>query len=394
MNKSIKITLVLFHFIFLVGCADETESPETNPWTAIRAQFGSAIDPDNLDNYSNQGKPSYIIKDNTNGNVINNAQATLGRVLFYDKQLSIDNTVSCASCHKQTNAFSDLQQSSSGVAGGATGRHAMRLVNTRFAADRTFFWDERAATLELQTTQPIRDHAEMGFSGQNGRPSFTELISKLQNIPYYPELFTLAYGDATISEDRIQKSLAQFIRSIQSFDSKFDVGRSSVNADNQPFPNFTQQENQGKNLFLQPPQFNLNGERIGGGAGCAGCHNPPEFDIRADSRNNGVIGKINSTQVDLTNTRSPSLRDLTNSLGILNGPMMHDGSFTSLESVIEHYNAIPAQPENTNLDARLRPNGSFQKLQLTDTQKQSLVVFLKTLSGIAVYSDKKWSDPF
>ena len=270
----------------------------------------------------------------------------------------------------------------------------MRLVNSGFAAEVKFFWDERAASLELQTTQPIRDHAEMGFSGQNGRPDFSDLIEKLQNIGYYEELFTLAYGDPTVSEARIQQSLAQFIRSIQSFDSRFDAGRATVNADNQPFPNFTQQENQGKNLFLLPPQFDPTGTRIAGGAGCAGCHNPPEFDISPASRNNGVVGKINSTLTDFTNTRSPSLRNLTDPSGNLNGPMMHDGSFNSLESVIEHYNSIPNHPDNINLDLRLRPNGSTQKLQLTDAEKQALVAFLKTLSGSAVYTDKRWSDPF
>lgn len=377
-----------------ISCSEEPESLGNFSWASVREKFGTKIDLDNLENYEAQTKPAYILKDNTAGNPIENEKATLGRILFYDKQLSIDNTVSCSSCHQQETAFGALAQSSKGVSGGLTKRHSMRLVNARFAADRTFFWDERAATLELQTTQPIRDHAEMGFSGQDGRPVFSDLITKLQALGYYRELFTFAFGDETITEPRIQQALSQFVRSIQSFDSKYDAGRSTVNADNQPFPNFTAQENQGKNLFLQPPQFDPNGVRIAGGAGCAGCHTPPEFDIRANSLNNGVITMINSSQTDLTNTRSPSLRDLTNSLGVLNGPMMHDGSFTTLEAVIEHYNSIPAQPANTNLDLRLRPNEFFQKLQLTDVEKQSLVAFLKTLSGTALYSEKKWSDPF
>lgn len=388
----LKKLILLLAPLFLLACSEEEVI--NNPWTAIREQFGSVIDPDNLENYSNQIRPAYITKDNTNGNAIEDKKAMLGRVLFYDKQLSIDNTVACASCHQQHLAFSSLGQSSKGVEGGLTGRHSMRLVNSRFAAEVKFFWDERAASLELQTTQPIRDHAEMGFSGQNGRPDFSDFIEKLQNIGYYEELFTLAYGDPTVSEARIQQSLAQFIRSIQSFDSRFDAGRATVNADNQPFPNFTQQENQGKNLFLLPPQFDPTGTRIAGGAGCAGCHNPPEFDISPASRNNGVVGKINSTLTDFTNTRSPSLRNLTDPSGNLNGPMMHDGSFNSLESVIEHYNSIPNHPDNINLDLRLRPNGSTQKLQLTDAEKQALVAFLKTLSGSAVYTDKRWSDPF
>lgn len=387
-------SVLLIALLTIFGCSEDPVPSGGDPWASVREKFGTSIDLDNLENYEAQAKPAYILKDNTVGNPIENEKATLGRILFYDKNLSIDNTVSCSSCHQQETAFGALAQSSKGVSGGLTKRHSMRLVNARFAADRRFFWDERAATLELQTTQPIKDHAEMGFSGLDGRPAFSDLIKKLQALGYYREMFTFAFGDEMITETRIQLALSQFVRSIQSFDSRYDAGRSSVNADNQPFPNFTQQENQGKNLFLQPPQFDPNGIRIAGGAGCAGCHNPPEFDIRANSLNNGVITMINSSETDLTNTRSPSLRDLTNSSGILNGPMMHDGSFTSLEAVIEHYNTIPQEPINTNLDLRLKPNGFFQKLQLTDVEKQALVAFLKTLSGTSVYTEKKWSNPF
>jgi len=97
--------------------------------------------------------------------------ATLGRVLFYDKQLSANGAIACASCHKQEFAFSDTAQQSVGLNGGLTGRHSMRLVNSRFADEVRFFWDERASSLEDQTTQPIQDHVEMGFSGENGNTS-------------------------------------------------------------------------------------------------------------------------------------------------------------------------------------------------------------------------------
>lgn len=203
-----------------------------------------------------------------------------------------NNSVACASCHQQQFAFGDQLVPSKGVQGGTTGRHSMRLINTRFSNELRFFWDERAPSLELQTTQPIKDHAEMGFSGQNGRPVFSALITKLQNIGYYKELFQFVYGDQVITEVRLQECLSQFIRSIQSFDSKYDAGRSLVGNDGQPFPNFTQQENQGKQLFLAPPQFGPGGIRTGGGAGCAGCHRPPEFDIDPNSRNNGITATI------------------------------------------------------------------------------------------------------
>ena len=312
----------------------------------------------------------------------------MGRVLFYDKNLSENNTVACASCHQQAFAFSDPLVSSVGLNGGTTGRHSMRLVNSRFSNEEKFFWDERAASLEDQVTQPIQDHLEMGFSGTNGDPDFNDLKTKLSAIEYYQTLFEFAYGNTTINEDKIQRALAQFVRSIQSFDSKFDVGLSEQPNLNTPFSNFTSQENLGKQLFLNPPP--------NGGAGCAGCHAPPEFDIDPNTLNNGVIGVIGSTtEIDLTNTRSPSLRDLVNPDGSLNGPLMHDGSMTSLLQVIDHYNSIPNNPANTNLDNRLqRPGNQTQQLNLTTNQKNALVDFLKTLTGSAIYSNEIWSDPF
>ena len=351
--------------------------------------ISGTIDLDDLFNYETQNIPSYITKDNTpETNQIYNEITTLGRVLFYDKNLSENNTIACASCHQQAFAFSDPLTSSVGLNGGNTGRHSMRLVNSRFSNEEKFFWDERATSLENQVTQPIQDHIEMGFSGTNGDPDFNELIAKLSAIDYYQTLFDFAYGNSTINEDKIQRALSQFIRSIQSFDSKFDEGFLQSPNLNAPFPNYTPQENLGKQLFLNPPP--------NGGAGCAGCHAPPEFDIDPNTLNNGVIGVIGSTtEVDLTNTRSPSLRDLVNPDGSLNGPLMHDGSMTSLLQVINHYNSIPNNPANNNLDNRLQgPGNQTQQLNLTINEKSALEAFLKTLSGSDIYTNEKWSDPF
>lgn len=341
------------------------------------------IDLTRLSNYASQSVPAYITRDNTTtGNTISDLGATLGRVLFYDKRLSRNDTISCASCHQQAHAFSDTATASTGV-GGTTGRHSMRLINSRFAAETRFFWDERAATLEAQTTQPIRDHGEMGFSGTGEDPPFSSLLTKLAATSEYPLLFRHVYGDTEITEDRIQKAIAQFVRSIQSFDSRFDAGRVQVANVNNAFPNFTAQENAGKQLFLAAPP---------NGAGCAGCHRPGEFDIDPASRNNGVITKIGGG-TDLTNTRSPSLRDLVGPGGSSNGAFMHDGSLATLAAVIDHYNVIPG--DNTNLDNRLRrPGGATQNLNLTQQQKNDLVAFLRTLTGSAVYTDTRWSDPF
>ncbi|HEV2841266.1 MAG TPA: cytochrome c peroxidase [Chthoniobacterales bacterium] len=348
----------------------------------LQAQDG-VLDLAALENYANQGKPAYILKNNTTaGNPISDAGATLGRVLFYDKRLSRNNTVSCSSCHQQARAFSDGAIASTGVAG-TTGRHSTRLTNAKFGTERHFFWDERATTLEAQATQPVRNAVEMGFSGSNGDPAFADLISKLSAIPEYPVLFNFVFGSPTIDETRIQNAIAQFVRSIQSFDSKYDAGR-AVAQDNQPFPNFTASENNGKQLFLGPPAQ--------GGAGCAACHRPPEFDIAPNSGNNAVIAAIGGG-TDLTNTRSPTLRDLAGPTGQLHGPFMHNGTFTTIAQVINHYAAIPA--DNPNLDPRLRrPGGGVQTLNLTPQQRLDLEAFLLTLSGNAVYTDQRWSDPF
>lgn len=349
------------------------------------------IDLNNLFNYENQTIPPYITKDNTGDNEITDEGATLGRVLFYDKHLSSNNTIACASCHKQEFAFGDTAVASAGV-NGTTGRHSMRLINARFADESKFFWDERADSLEMQTTMPIQDHAEMGYSGTQGDPDFNDLITELEALPYYEPLFTAAFGDATITEDRIQKALSQFVRSIQSFDSKYDIGRAQAPNDGAPFQNFTAQENQGKNLFLTPPQFNPQGQRVGGGAGCAGCHRPPEFDIDPNTLNNGFLTAIGGGQ-DFTNTRSPSLRDVTKSDGTVNGPLMHHGGVQTLAAVIDHYNNITNQP-NSNIDPRLTPGGNGQQLNLTTQESDALAAFLITLAGTDVYTNEKWSDPF
>lgn len=393
-----KLNLFFFCFVMIQisSCSkndNDTEYNTIDSYPNVSKTFSGKIDLNKLLNYQNQSVPSYITKDNTSGNSITDKGATLGRILFYDKNLSANNTISCSSCHKQANAFGDDAIASVGI-NGTTSRHSMRLVNSRFANESKFFWDERATSLENQTTQPIQNHIEMGFSSTNGDANFAGLITKLQNIDYYKELFRFVYGSEEITETKIQLALAQFIRSIQSFDSKYDIGRASAANDNQNFSNFTAQENQGKNLFLTPPIFDATGNRISGGLGCAACHAAPEFDIDPNSRNNGIIGILNANGIDISNTKAPSLRDLLNQRGEPNGPMMHTGNLATLQNVIGHYGAINIAPGNTNLDPRLRPNGFGQQLHLTANEVNALTAFIKTLTGNAVYTDPKWSSPF
>lgn len=360
---------------------------------ALLTAFGGAIDLSALENYANPTIPNYITKFNDGGNPVTNAGATLGRILFYDKRLSIDDTVSCASCHIQSLAFSDSAIVSTGVEGGQTGRHSMRLINTQYADETNFFWNERAPSHEAQESQPIQDHNEHGFSGQGGRPDLNDLIAKLEALEVYNEIFRFVFLDTDITEERLQLALAQFVKSIHSFDARYDTGRAQVNNDNMPFPNFSADENAGKALFTQL--------RNNGGAGCASCHRPPEFDIAPNSDHNGIVGVANNpTASDLTNTRSPTLRDLLNTSGGSNGPFMHDGSLATLQTVIDHYDdiQIPATVNVTDflntLDNRLTQGGNPQMLNLTNTEKDQIIAFLQTLSGSNVYTDPKWSDPF
>lgn len=383
-------------FAAISACKKSGEESATDlsaDYPNIQATFGNSINLNALENYAKQTIPAYITRDNTNANAITDKGATLGRVLFYDKNLSKNNTISCASCHKQEFAFGDNAIASVGV-NGTTGRHSMRLVNARFSIEGKFFWDERAINLEAQTVMPIQDHKEMGFSGADGDENFSALISKLQNIKYYQEFFKFVYGDATVTQVRIQNALAQFVRSIQSFDSKYDAGRATAPNDQANFTNFTAQENTGKNLFLAPPVFDANGSRTAGGLGCAGCHRPPEFDIDPNSLNNGIIGVLGGTGIDLTNTKSPSLRNVGRANGNENGPFMHTGNLATLQNVIGHYGTINIAPGNSNLDPKLRPNGVGQKLNLTANEVNAVIAFIRTLDGNDVYTNKKWASPF
>jgi cytochrome c peroxidase len=377
----------------VASCSDEPtpNAPEGDQVSAVEAAFGDAIDLENLPDYANHPVPRYVRKNNGGRRPVTDAGATLGRVLFYDKALSVDNTVSCASCHRQELAFGDDDKASVGVAG-VTLRHSMRLVNVQYAEEVRLFWDERAIDLEDQTTQPIQDHLEMGFSGTDGDPGLADLLAKLAAIDYYGELFPLVFGDPEVTEERLQNALSQFIRSIRSFDSKFDEGRLQAPDHISPFANYTDQENPGKQLFMIPPQLDANNAHLSGGLGCVGCHRPPEFDIDPETQNNGVIRTVTGTGIDLTVTRAPTLRNVVRADGTPNGGLMHTGDF-DLDAVLDHYNLVP-EDGNTNLDPRLNPQGVTMRLQLTTDEREAVKAFLRTLAGSAIYTDPKWSDPF
>lgn len=387
---------VFLFSILLFSCASDedvyTEIPDENSDTptiptdnivnGIDMSDFFSINFDDLPNYSNPDYPIHYINSVGDNNEPANNQATdtgaiLGRVLFFDKQLSINDAVSCASCHQQGIAFTDNDQFSTGFDGvSVTGAHSMRLLNARFYEGESFFWDKRAPTLEAQTTEPIINSVEMGFDDSNG--GLDALITKMNTIAYYPALFELAFGDGNITVDRIQRALAQYIRCMVSTDSRFDQAFAQVYNPNAPgdgvganFPGFTAEENLGKQIFTTN-QGNIN---------CATCHELPTFALNDNSRSNGL---------DAGETiifKSPSLKNIATS-----AQFMHDGSLGSLEEVVEFYNSgIQNGPA---LDNRLRDQNGPRRMNLSQAEKDALVAFLRTLTDETVVSDSKFSDPF
>ena len=314
------------------------------------------------------------------GDPVNDKIASVGRVLFYDKNLSVNNAVSCASCHNQARGFDDPNRFSTGFSGVAfTSAHAMRLGNIRYFRPGTAFWDRRAASVEAQASQPIQNPVEMGFDAAHG--GFGAVLAKLQGLAYYPELFTWAFGDGLVTEARMQRALAQFERSMVSTASRWDTGyAANFNAVlpdkglGLPIASFSAEENRGRALFVNAPGA--------GGLGCVACHAAPTFALSANSRSNGL--DAGETVV----FKSPSLK----SVGLSNA-FMHDGRFSSLAQVVEHYNSgVQAGPA---LDPRLiGPGGAPRSLGLSAADKAALVAFLLTLNDIGMVADAKFATPF
>lgn len=330
--------------------------------------------------------------------------ATLGRVLFYDGKLSLNNQIACASCHKQAYGFSDITQYSKGFEGAITSRNSMPIVNP--VLNSTLFWDSRANSIEDLALRPVKNHIEMGME------SMEMLTKKLANTSYYPSLFEKAFGTTAVTEERIQSAMAQFMRTIVTGNSKYDQGIDNKHT------NFSPLEKMGYDIFTSDK------------AKCSSCHMEPTFapnnsgnmlmfasngNVFNDPTSNfmvepmpccggGMGGNpygqtLGTTNIGLDKVyadpgmgdghfRIPSLRNIE-----LTAPYMHDGRFNTLAEVVEHYNSgIQAHPK---LDHKFRDvNGNPTRLNLTEVEKQALVAFLKTLTDKQMCSDVRYSDPF
>jgi cytochrome c peroxidase len=392
------MTLTLRIFVFslimalIFSCSSDEEAPETNSEDEVLNLPDVPYDYESLDlpghftaDVSGQPLPTSINgTDNTpDDNPITNEGATLGRVLFYDKTLSANGTISCASCHKQDKGFSDDAVLSLGFDGGKTGRHSMTLINARFYQRGRFFWDERAATLEEQVLMPFQDPVEMGMT-------LEQVVSTVAGQEFYAPLFLDAFGTSDVTEERISRALAQFVRSIVSYSSKYDEGRSMSRSPGANFPNFTAEENLGKSIFFQTID--------NGGGACFGCHTTEAFiSANPGPQNNGLdavsttdngAGDVFNNPIFIGRFKTTSLRNIE-----LTAPYMHDGRFSSLEEVVEHYNS-GIQDHPTLSPALTDDNGDPVRLNLSDAEKSALVAFLKTLTDHSLSEDKKWSNPF
>jgi cytochrome c peroxidase len=306
---------------------------------------------------------------------ITNEAATLGRVLFYDPRMSLNNSVSCGSCHHQDKAFSDGLALSTGFGGKITPRNSMAIVNVGF--NNHLFWDSRESNLQTMVTKPIQNHIEMGMENMEA------LEKKLSTVQYYEPLFKNAFGTSQVTKERISSAVTQFLCSMVSCNAKFD-------AVVEERANYTPLEKMGHDIFF------------GDAANCKSCHAGASFSAPDDPNMGGsysspdVEGTANiglDLQARDAGKRAgqfkiPSLRNIA-----LTAPYMHDGRFKTLEEVVNHYsNGIKAHP---NLDKKfVGADGSPKRLNLNVIEKQALIAFLHTLTDEKITKDEKFSDPF
>jgi len=310
-------------------------------------------------------------------NKLTKSGVRLGRMLFYEKILSKNNSISCGSCHNQQNAFSDTNKFSIGVGGLPGGRHAMAIFNMAWNTNG-YFWDGRAHLLREQSLMPIQDHLEMD-------ETLPSVISKLQATTMYSQHFKMAFGTETITAELISKALEQFMNSIVSNNSKFDqylTGNASL----------TEEEERGRFLFFT--EYNPSFPNASG-ADCQHCHGGSNFE-NDNYMNNGLdsdaniadIGRqiVTNNPLDRGKFKVTSLRNIE-----LTPPYMHDGRFNTLEEVVEHYDSVV---ESSTLDGSFLQQTPDGGLNLSNSDKAALVAFLRTLTDNTLLNNPEYSNPF
>ena len=292
-------------------------------------------------------------------NPLLNERVELGEKLFFDTQLSGDNTVSCASCHSPDEVFSDKRVKSIGIHEQESLRHSMPLFN--LAWKDQFFWDGRSPSVREQVLNPIQDTREMGSK-------LEDVVAKLKGDPVYEKAFKKAFGSGAITPETIGLALENYLLTLTSYNSRFDDAMRGK-------AQLSDLEKRGFQLFMT--EFEPRSNQYG--ADCFHCHGGALF---TDNRlhNNGLailaedtgLGKVTGNAQDMGKFSTPSLRNVA-----LTAPYMHDGRFATLEEVIEHYSTGIVDSDTLDPNIAKHPRGG---LQLADEDKAALVAFLKSLS--------------
>jgi cytochrome c peroxidase len=303
---------------------------------------------------------------------------SLGRMLFYEERLSGDNSMSCATCHAPENSFTDPNQFSTGIDGIAGTRNSMALINLGW--QKFFFWDGRAKSLEEQILEPIPNPLEM-------HQKWKDAVSKLQQDVEYRNMFYKAFGEEGIDSIKVSKAIAQFIRTMISGSSMFDVMYKFENSlplnsvDQSILSSISPEDWAGYDLFKS-----LNG------ADCLHCHSGILMHINKFS-NNGLDatftdlgrGAITGSSNDMGRFKIPTLRNIA-----LTAPYMHDGRFGTLDEVIEHYSSeVVSSPTIDPLMEHLSSGG----VQLDSQEKYLLKKFLMTLTDYSFINNPEFQDP-
>lgn len=376
----------------LTSCLKDASTTETHNYSegeykSISADLNLPLEVDEYQFTLPQSLGGFVVS-------ANNRKATLGRVLFYDKRLSINNEINCASCHVATKAFSDGEQFSKGVkVDERTSRNTIALgtfpsFDAFYGSGGTrLFWDNRAASVADQSSETMKNPVEMGNT------DLGKLANDLyNNVDYYKILFDKAFPEETFltKEEQMLQALQAFVSSIGCFNTKFDIALEATKDHNADFTShgFTAEENHGKELFMQK---------------CASCHNLNAsmgfFNGNTDpitEANNGLdevyadngVFHITGLEKDKGVFKVPMLRNVE-----LTGPYMHDGRFASLEQVVEHYST--GVKNHANLHPLLKsPEGTPAYMNFTTEDKQALVKFLQTLTDRESLASSRFADPF
>lgn len=310
-------------------------------------------------------------------NLPTKAGVQLGRMLFYEKLMSKDGSMSCADCHRQAQAFSDSLQFSIGVEKMPGKRQAMAVENLAWHK-HGMFWDGRAPLVRDQALKPIQDPLEMNETLDN-------VVAKLQNQKQYRDQFIRAFGSDLITSDKIGLAIEQFEFTMISNNAKYDQWKRGQ-------ATLTDSEERGRKLFFT--EFDPIGQKKGGE--CFHCHGGFNFtnddymnnglDADADQKDAGRM-KVTNDPNDKAKFKVPSLRNVA-----LTAPYMHDGRFKTLEEVIDHYNTGAKNSSTVEflLQYNLQPGG----LTLNAQDKADLIAFLKTLTDSGFLTDASFQSPF